>query len=82
MKAFLSYSSADRNLVKEVYETLEPKSAWIDYAEIEWGILFLEKIANGIKEASDFVLFRSKHSAESEWVKIEMNMGPHTKAQA
>ncbi len=74
MKAFFSHSSADKGLVLEVYNALEPDSLWLDRAEIEWGHSFLEKIAEGIKVASDFVLFWSGASAASEWVKLEVNM--------
>ena len=74
MKAFLSHASADKDFVLEVYKALEPHSLWLDRAEIEWGDLFLEKIEEGIKSASDFVIFWSQHSAESAWVKLEINM--------
>jgi hypothetical protein len=38
------------------------------------GNLFLEKIADGIKSATDFVLFWSEAAAKSEWVRLEINM--------
>ena len=74
MKAFLSHSSVDKNFVLRVYESLKPHTLWLDRAEIEWGNSFLDKIEEGIKSASDFVLFWSKHSAKSEWVRLEVNM--------
>lgn len=74
MKAFLSHSSKDKDLVVAVHEALEKNSTWLDRAEIEWGDLFLEKIAEGLEEASDFVLFWSKDAAKSEWVRLEVNM--------
>lgn len=33
-----------------------------------------KKIADGIKSATDFVLFWSKEAAKSEWVRLEINM--------
>src|ERR1700752_240316 len=74
MKAFLSHSSKDKDLVIAVHESLEKNSTWLDRAEIEWGDLFLEKIADGLEAATDFLLFWSKHAAKSEWVRLEVNM--------
>ncbi len=74
MRAFLSHSSADKDIVIAVHSGLESNSVWLDRAEIEWGNLFLEKIAEGITSATDFVLFWSASAAGSEWVRIEVNM--------
>jgi hypothetical protein len=74
MRAFLSHSSADKAIVVGVHSELEPDSTWLDRAEIEWGDLFLERIADGIRLATDFVLFWSKAASKSEWVRIEINM--------
>ena len=74
MRAFFSYSTADRHFVDAVYNALEPDCVWIDKAEIEWGQRFLDSIVEGIKQASDFVLFWSRSSACSDWVKLETNM--------
>jgi hypothetical protein len=74
MRAFLSHSSADKAIVIGVQSGLEPDATWLDRAEIEWGDLFLERIADGIKSATDFVLFWSRSASKSEWVRIEINM--------
>ena len=74
MRAFLSHASADKELVLAVHDALEPLTAWLDRAEIELGDLFLEKIEDGIRNASDFVLFWSKASAASEFVRLEVHM--------
>src|ERR1017187_8796216 len=74
MRAFLSHSSADKPIVVGVHSELEPDSTWLEQHEIEWGDLFLEKIADGIRLATDFVLFWSKAASKSEWVRIEINM--------
>lgn len=74
MRAFLSHSSSNRDVVIAVHNGLEKESTWLDRAEIEWGNLFLEKIADGIKSATDFVLFWSEAAAKSEWVRLEINM--------
>ena len=74
MKAFLSHSSHDKSLVFEVYDALKPESVWIDRGEIELGDVFIEQIEEGIKNASDFILFWSAESAASEWVRLELHM--------
>ncbi len=74
MRAFLSHSSVDKTIVIGVHKGLEAESTWLDRAEIEWGEMFLEKIAEGITSATDFVLFWSKNASKSEWVRLEVNM--------
>jgi Flp pilus assembly protein TadD len=74
MRAFLSHSSVDKEVVIAVYKGLEKDSTWLDRAEIEWGDLFLERIAEGIASATDFVLFWSTNASKSEWVRLEVNM--------
>ena len=46
----------------------------MDRAEIEWGDLFIERLAEGIQNSSDFVLFWSKASSQSNWVQLELHM--------
>lgn len=74
MRAFLSHSSTNKDVVGAVFDALEKDATWLDRAEIEWGDLFLEKIADGIESATDFVLFWSRPAAGSEWVRLEINM--------
>ena len=74
MKAFLSHSSADREFVEAVYSALMPDCLWLDRAEIEWGDRFVDEISEGIRKATDFVLFWSASAAASEWVRIETHM--------
>ena len=74
VSAFLSHSSADKSLVIDVHEALRPGSTWLDRVEIEWGDRFIERIEAGIQSVSDFVLFWSAASAQSEWVRHEAHM--------
>ncbi len=74
MRAFLSHSSIDKAIVIGVHKELEEDSTWLDRAEIDWGEMFLERIADGIKSATDFVLFWSRAASKSEWVRLEINM--------
>lgn len=81
ISAFLSHSSADKSIVTEVHDALLPGSAWLDRAEIEWGDQFIERIGDGIQSASDFVLFWSEESSQSEWVRHEIHMALILKLQ-
>ena len=71
MKVFLSHSSKDKELVKAVHSKLS--NAWLDSVDIENGENIPEKINDALKEASHFVLFWSKNSKSSNWVKAELN---------
>ena len=73
-RAFLSHSSTNRAIVLAVHDALSPSATWLDRAEIEWGDRFLDAIEEGIKSATDFVLFWSAAAAKSEWVNHETHM--------
>lgn len=75
MRAFLSHSSKDKPIVGKIHAALGAEAAWLDAAEIELGAILLERIAAGIEEAADFVLFWSEHSSASAWVRHEIHMG-------
>ncbi|MCY3895776.1 MAG: TIR domain-containing protein [Chloroflexi bacterium] len=74
MRLFLSHSSTDRGLVQRVHDSLGADVAWLDIAEIEWGDLFLDRINNAVQKCTHFVLFWSRHSATSNWVRLELHM--------
>lgn len=73
MKAFLSHTSSDKDLVGLVHEKLENKNAWYDAADIENGESIPEKINEGLRYATHYVLFWSKKASESNWVRAELN---------
>lgn len=75
MRIFLSYSGHDRRIVREVWKRLGSQITWLDKADIDLGDIILEKIARGIEQATDFVLFWSESASISPWVKIELHMG-------
>jgi tetratricopeptide (TPR) repeat protein len=75
MRVFLSHSKYDKATVEEVWRRLGPRVAWLDRVEIDVGDIILEKVEEGIKQATDFVLFWSKNASESQWVRIEVHMG-------
>lgn len=73
MKAFLSHTSSDKDLVGLVHQKLENKNAWYDAADIENGESIPEKINEGLRYATHYILFWSKKASESNWVRAELN---------
>lgn len=73
MKAFLSHTSLDKDLVGLVHQKLISKDAWYDAANIENGQNIPEKINEGLHLATHYVLFWSKRASESNWVRAELN---------
>jgi len=73
MKVFLSHSSIDKDLVRAVHQQLGSNITWFDEADIENGTLIPEKISEGLKTATHFVLFWSINAENSNWVKAELN---------
>lgn len=56
-----------------VAEKLENQNAWYDAANIENGESIPEKINEGLKYATHYVLFWSRKACESNWVRAELN---------
>lgn len=73
MKAFLSHTSSDKDLVGLVHQKLDNKKAWYDAADIENGESIPEKINEGLRYATHYILFWSKKASESNWVRAELN---------
>lgn len=73
MKAFLSHTSLDKDLVGLVHQKLENKSAWYDAADIENGESIPERINEGLRYATHYILFWSQKACESNWVRAELN---------
>jgi len=73
IKAFLSHTSVDKDLVAKVYKKLSAVSAWYDAANIENGESIPEKINEGLRCATHFVLFWSQGASNSSWVQAELN---------
>lgn len=76
IQVFLSHSSADNELAKQVSEDLKKAGygVWLDKAEIGVGINFVEKIAQGISKSRFVAVMVSKNSHESNWVGKELTM--------
>lgn len=73
IKAFLSHTSTDKDLVGKVQEILTEKNAWYDATNIENGDCIAEKINEGLREATHYVLFWSDRASRSAWVRAELN---------
>ena len=73
IKAFLSYTSIDKDLVGLVHQKLTENNAWYDAANIENGDSIPEKINEGLRTATHYILFWSEAASKSSWVKAELN---------
>jgi hypothetical protein len=74
MKVFISYSSVDEPLAKEIEGTLEAAgiSAFRDKKDIDWGDDVLERVAKGLTDCSAVVVIVSPASLKSQWVPFEV----------
>jgi len=74
MKVFISYSSVDEPLAKEIEGTLEATgiSAFRDKKDIDWGDDVLERVAKGLTDCSAVVVIVSPASLKSQWVPFEV----------
>lgn len=72
MRAFLSHSSKDKQLVEGVARRLGRAYVVYDKYAFEPGDDFNRAILEGLQRSDIFVLFASKASLESEWVKAEL----------
>lgn len=72
-KVFLSHSSKDKPIVISAALDLEKKGMvpWLDAFDILPGESIISKIDEGLKECDFVVLFLSKNSVSSNWVKKE-----------
>lgn len=75
MKIFLSHSSKNKPLVREVKRHLpEHIKSWLDEKDILIGDDLGSSIRNGIESSSDFVvIFIDSASVKSSWVKKELS---------
>lgn len=80
-RIFLSHSSRDKGIVHEIKTNIDSdlKSnivSWIDEDELKLGQSLSRKIENAIINQADFfVIFISKFSIQSDWVKKELLIG-------
>jgi len=73
-KTFISHSSKDKELVLQIANKLKRENVWFDMWDMDSGDVLSEKIESGIDEAKNFLIILSQNSAQSPWVKYELNM--------
>src|SRR5919112_5585033 len=76
MKIFISYSTKDLILSKNLYTALQDRaiSAWIDRMEIRPGDSLIKKIKEGIGSADALLVLITKNSVRSKWVQKEVRI--------
>jgi tetratricopeptide (TPR) repeat protein len=72
VRAFLSHSSLDKPFVNVVARRLGRRRVAFDAWSFEIGSDFLQEIRKGLRGSDSFVLFASRNSLQSVWVKIEI----------
>lgn len=71
-RAFLSHSSADKDIVGRVAKSLGRAAVVYDEFEFSVGDEFREAIVRGLDRSDIFVLFASRKALNSDWVKFEI----------
>lgn len=71
-RAFLSHSSKQKDLVKQIALNLGKANAVYDDYEFESGVPILDEILSGLSHSELFVLFISDDSLNSIWVQKEI----------
>ena len=72
VKAFLSHSSQNKDVVRNVADFLGRQFCIFDERSFDTGDEFKEAIRNGLDESTIFVLFVSRASLSSLWVDFEI----------
>jgi len=77
MPVFLSYSHANKDFVDKLATNLVAArvSVWLDRWEMNVGDSLIEKIQEGLQDASALLVILSKASIESSWCKKELSVG-------
>jgi hypothetical protein len=71
-RAFLSHSSKQKELVRNIANNLGRANCVFDEYEFESGMPIFDEIKKGIGQSDVFVLFLSDDALESDWVKNEI----------
>lgn len=81
MKAFLSHSSKDKELVRYVAHELGRQFCLFDEQVFETGVEFRNSIEKSFEQTSLFVLFASQEALDSTWVEFEIEEAWYRKLQ-
>lgn len=74
VRVFLSHSSRDKNLVRDLAVRLQKVGAtvWLDEAELQVGDSLTERIRSGVVDSDFVVVSISRNSINSRWVLTEL----------
>lgn len=72
--AFISHSSADKELAERLAKKLGEKNVFFDLWDLDSGDLVPKKLAEAIHESKWFILLASRKAMESHWVRYEINI--------
>lgn len=81
MKAFLSHSTVNSELVRSVADHLGRQYCVCDARSFASGSEFKESIVKGLDDSAIFVFFASSHSLKSDWVNFEISEAWHQTLQ-
>ena len=75
MKIFISYSRKDKDFVDQLANRLSDSGfdVWLDRWEIKVGDSLIDKMNEGLTDASHLAIVFSRNSIQSEWVRREIN---------
>ena len=73
---FISYSSRDSAVVRPYCERADRLRLdyWVDYRDLDLNHALERQIEAAILASSVFVVFHSRHSLNSKWVRYEMEL--------
>ena len=74
-KVYLVHATEDKAIVRKIRDSLIPFQikTWFDECEMLPGDSLFDKIQEGIDESIRALVFITKSSIESEWVKVELS---------
>jgi len=74
MLVFISHNKADKPAAREIalHLVAQDVQIWLDEWEIAAGESIIEKINDGLRDCTHFIILWSKNSARSDWVHREL----------
>lgn len=79
MKAFLSHSSLDKEIVREVANQLSRLNCIFDEKSFDSGVEFQKSIEEKLSLSTVFVFFATRNSLNSNWCKFELEQAFYSK---
>jgi hypothetical protein len=74
MSAFLSHNTKDKEVAREIamFLVADDVNVWFDEWQVSAGDSIVDKIGDGLKECSHFVILWSANASTSSWVRKEL----------